>query len=81
MNAYEQFLRSICKNGLPEPSNVYEFAAQFVLKYERKMKDKQNKKEQILEYNSEALRSNSTKKGDSIAGKDNESVKGSKNRY
>ncbi len=40
VNAYEQFLRSICKNGLPEPSNVYEFAAQFILKYEKKMREK-----------------------------------------
>jgi hypothetical protein len=23
VNAYEQFLRSICKNGLPDPINVY----------------------------------------------------------
>ena len=44
VNAYEQFLRSICKNGLPEPSNVYEFAAQFVLKYEKKIKERQNKR-------------------------------------
>lgn len=40
VNAYEQFLRSICKNGLPKPSNVYEFAAQFILKYEKKMREK-----------------------------------------
>ena len=32
------FLRSLCKYGLPK-GNVYEFAAQQVLKYERKYKD------------------------------------------
>lgn len=51
VNAYEQFLRSICKNGLPEPSNVYEFAAQFILKYEKKMREKKLRQNEILEYN------------------------------
>lgn len=51
VNAYEQFLRSICKNGLPEPSNVYEFAAQFILKYEKKMREKKIRQNEILEYN------------------------------
>ena len=58
VNAYEQFLRSICKNGLPEPSNVYEFAAQFILKYEKKMREKKIRQNEILEYNTEALKSN-----------------------
>ena len=58
VNAYEQFLRSICKNGLPETSNVYEFAAQFIIKYEKKVREKQVKREQIVEYNDAALKAN-----------------------
>ena len=58
---------------------MYEFAAQFVLKYERKLKEKQSKKEQILEYNSEALRSNvgkgEIKKENSIVSQDSVSVR------
>ncbi|CAD8098513.1 unnamed protein product [Paramecium sonneborni] len=35
--AYEYFLRRLCKDGFPS-RNVYEFAAQAVLKYEKKNK-------------------------------------------
>jgi hypothetical protein len=38
VTAYEQFLRNLCKNGLPDPANIYELAAQSVLKYEKKYK-------------------------------------------
>jgi hypothetical protein len=37
-------LRAICKNGLPE-ANIFEFAAQQILKYQKKMKQKESKKE------------------------------------
>ena len=40
VDAYESFIRSICKNGLPEPSNVYELAAQHVLRCGKKKKEK-----------------------------------------
>jgi hypothetical protein len=35
LEAYELFLRAVCKHGLPE-GNVYEFAAQQIERYERK---------------------------------------------
>ena len=37
LDAYEYFLRAICKNGLPE-ANIFEFAAQQILKYQKKVK-------------------------------------------
>ncbi|KRX09849.1 hypothetical protein PPERSA_02721 [Pseudocohnilembus persalinus] len=39
----KDFLRAICKNGLPS-GNVFEFAAQQILKYEKKHKSDQMKK-------------------------------------
>jgi len=39
-------LRAICKNGLPE-ANIFEFAAQQILKYQKKMKLKDAKKEEL----------------------------------
>jgi len=57
VSAYEQFLRNICKNGLPEPANVYELAAQFVLKFEKKHKIKQQKKEELEKHNKELIHS------------------------
>ncbi|CAD8092017.1 unnamed protein product [Paramecium sonneborni] len=38
--AYEYFLRKLCKDGFPN-GNVYEFAAQAVLKYEKKKQAEQ----------------------------------------
>lgn len=46
LDAYEYFLRAICKNGLPE-ANIFEFAAQQILKYQKKMKLKEGKKEEL----------------------------------
>jgi hypothetical protein len=50
LNAYEctqlkniDFLRSVCKNGLPD-ANIFEFAAQQILKYQKKMKQNNQKK-------------------------------------
>ena len=37
LEAYELFLRAICKHGLPT-GDVYEFAAQQIEKYEKKKK-------------------------------------------
>jgi hypothetical protein len=51
---------------LPEPSNVYEFAAQFMLKYEKRIREKKMKQNEILEYNAEALRANSNRKSETI---------------
>ena len=42
LDAYEQFLRTICKYGLPT-GDIYEFAAQQIEKYERKKKAKELK--------------------------------------
>jgi|LakMenEpi03Aug12_release.lakeMendotaPanAssembly.Ray.scaffolds.fasta_scaffold252993_2 hypothetical protein len=39
LDAYELFLRTICKYGLPT-GDIYEFAAQQIEKYERKKKAK-----------------------------------------
>jgi hypothetical protein len=46
LDAYEYFLRAICKNGLPE-ANIFEFAAQQILKYQKKMKVKDAKLDKI----------------------------------
>jgi len=46
LDAYEYFLRAICKNGLPE-ANIFEFAAQQILKYQKKMKVKDARKEEL----------------------------------
>ena len=56
-------MRNICKFGLPEPRNVYEMAAQHVLKHEKKMNEKKQKKSMIMEYNSAALKSSSPAPG------------------
>jgi hypothetical protein len=40
VDAYQKFLRSLCIEGLPEHSILYEKAAQYVLQYEKKMKKK-----------------------------------------
>ena len=42
LEAYEMFLRAICKHGLPT-GDVYEFAAQQIEKYEKKKKAKELK--------------------------------------
>lgn len=42
LEAYEQFLRTICKYGLPT-GDIYEFAAQQIQKFERKKKAKELK--------------------------------------
>ncbi|CAD8099121.1 unnamed protein product [Paramecium sonneborni] len=42
--AYEYFLRRLCKDGFPN-GNVYEFAAQAVLKYEKKKQAEQFRKQ------------------------------------
>ena len=39
LEAYEYVLKSICKAGLPS-GNIYEYAAQQVLNYEKKFKRK-----------------------------------------
>jgi predicted Holliday junction resolvase-like endonuclease len=39
-----------------------------VLKYEKKMKEKKMKQNEILEYNTEALRANSIRKDDTVRG-------------
>ncbi len=44
LDAYEYYLRSICKMGLPEV-NVFEHAAQQILKYEKKHREKIRKRE------------------------------------
>lgn len=40
LNAYEYFLRKLCKEGLPT-QNIFEYAAQQVLKFEKKKKNEQ----------------------------------------
>lgn len=42
LEAYELFLRAICKHGLPT-GDVYEFAAQQIEKYEKKKRAKELK--------------------------------------
>lgn len=48
LEAYEQFLRTICKYGLPT-GDIYEFAAQQVEKFERKKKAKELKMKAEME--------------------------------
>ena len=48
LEAYELFLRAICKHGLPT-GDVYEFAAQQIEKYERKKRAKELKMKAELE--------------------------------
>ena len=40
LHAYEYFLRKLCKEGFPN-GNIHEYAAQMVLKYEKKKKAEQ----------------------------------------
>jgi hypothetical protein len=42
-------LRSLCKAGLPE-GNVYEYSALKILKFEKKFRAEQRKKELLLKY-------------------------------
>jgi len=42
LDAYEHFLRAICKNGLPT-GDVFEFAAQQIEKFEKKKRAKELK--------------------------------------
>ncbi len=56
VNAYENFLRSLCVDGLPEPSILYERAAQYVLQYEKKQKLKIEKKQHFESYSSEVFK-------------------------
>jgi hypothetical protein len=62
LDAYEYFLRAICKNGLPE-ANIFEFAAQQILKYQKKMKLKDGKKEELNNRSIEKEREGSVEKG------------------
>ena len=48
VEAYEQFLRTICKYGLPT-GDLYEFAAQQMEKYERKKKARELKMKAEME--------------------------------
>ena len=52
MEAYESVLRSLCEAGLPE-GNVYEFAALKVLKFEKKFKAEQKRRELEKKYHVE----------------------------
>jgi hypothetical protein len=51
---HADFLRSVCKNGLPD-TNIFEFAAQQILKYQKKMKQNIQKKEELNSFNRAAL--------------------------
>lgn len=44
----------MCKNGLPD-ANIFEFAAQQILKYQKKMKQNIQKKEELNNFNRAAL--------------------------
>ena len=55
LDAYEQFLRTICKYGLPT-GDIYEFAAQQIEKYERKKKAKELKLKAEMEIRKAASR-------------------------
>lgn len=55
LEAYEQFLRTLCKYGLPT-GDVYEFAAQQIEKFERKKKAKELKLKAELEIRKAALK-------------------------
>lgn len=44
----------MCKNGLPD-ANIFEFAAQQILKYQKKMKQNLQKKEELNSYNKSVL--------------------------
>lgn len=60
LDAYEYFLRAICKNGLPE-ANIFEFAAQQILKYQKKMKQQEGKKDDLKNYNKSVLDQSSSR--------------------
>ncbi|EAR95805.3 hypothetical protein TTHERM_00877000 (macronuclear) [Tetrahymena thermophila SB210] len=62
LDAYEYFLRQLCKNGLPS-GNVYEFAAQQILKFERK-RNNEIKKRVALKNSLEALENQQTNQQD-----------------
>ncbi|KAL4472387.1 hypothetical protein ABPG74_018336 [Tetrahymena malaccensis] len=64
LDAYEYFLRQLCKNGLPS-GNVYEFAAQQILKFERK-RNNEIKKRVALKNSLEALENQQTNQQDQI---------------
>ena len=55
LEAYELFLRSICKHGLPT-GDVYEFAAQQIEKFEKKKKAKELKLKAEMEIRRAARR-------------------------
>ena len=55
LEAYELFLRTICKYGLPT-GDIYEFAAQQIEKYERKKKAKELKMKAEMEIRKAASR-------------------------
>ena len=63
LEAYELFLRSICKHGLPT-GDIYEFAAQQIEKYEKKKRARELKAKAELEIQKAASRKAALRRAD-----------------
>lgn len=60
IDAFEYFMVQLTQAGIPQ-GNLYEFAAQTILKYEKNLRKKARNKEEVEKFNEIVIKSSPTK--------------------